>query len=276
MGGFSIEAHRGGRGLWPENTLSGFRQAAALGIEALELDAMLAADGTVVVTHDAKLHPDLTRGPDGVWLTAPGPAVAHMSTIDLGAFDVGRARPGSAAARAFPHQAPADGARIPLLVEVFAAVASYPVVVDVELKTNSSAPRQKPIALANAVLAVAAAGGWLGRLAVRSFDWRGLLHLVGQDSGLPMTWLTKAAPVSDVSVFHAIVQAAGHGAVRATWGPHHAGLTREAVAQAHALGLRVVPWTVNEVADMTRLVRWGVDGVCTDYPDRALRLRSGV
>ncbi len=274
MGGFSIEGHRGARGLWPENTLGGFRQAAALGVEALELDVMLTADGAVVVTHDAILNPDLTRGADGLWLVASGLAVAHMSAADLGLFDVGRMRPGSAGTRAFPHQTPADGARIPLLAEVFAAIASYPVVVDVEFKTDPDAPGQDPIALADAVLALAVSGGWLGRLAVRSFDWRGLRHLAARDADLPMTWLTNATAVSDVPVYHAIVRAAGHGAARAAWGPHHASLTREAVIQAHALGLRVVPWTVNAVADMARLVGWGVDGICTDYPDRALRLRS--
>ena len=61
-----------------------------------------------------------------------------------------------------------------------------------------------------------------------------------------------------------------------TWGPDHADLTEEAIAEAHALGLRVVPWTVNRPEDMRRLIRWGVDGLITDRPDLARGVLAGA
>ena len=57
-----------------------------------------------------------------------------------------------------------------------------------------------------------------------------------------------------------------------SWGPDYADLTEETIAEAHALGLRVVPWTVNQPEDMRRLIGWGVDGLITDRPDLARRV----
>ena len=54
-----------------------------------------------------------------------------------------------------------------------------------------------------------------------------------------------------------------------SWGPDYTDLTEEMIAEAHSLGLRVVPWTVNLPEDMRRLIRWGIDGLITDRPDLA-------
>ena len=67
---FDLQAHRGGRGLAPENTLAAFSQAATLGVDTLELDVGLTADGVVVISHDTSLNPDHTRDAQGQWLSA--------------------------------------------------------------------------------------------------------------------------------------------------------------------------------------------------------------
>src|SRR4051812_32293486 len=74
---FDLQAHRGGRGLAPENTLAAFRNALGLGVSTLELDTGVTRDGVVVVSHDPVLNPDLTRDASGRWLESPGPAVVH-------------------------------------------------------------------------------------------------------------------------------------------------------------------------------------------------------
>src|SRR5690349_11560298 len=85
---FDLQAHRGGRGLAPENTLAAFSQAVALGVATLELHIALTADGVVVISHDTSLNPDHTRDAQGQWLAAKGPAIRSLTLAQLQRFDV--------------------------------------------------------------------------------------------------------------------------------------------------------------------------------------------
>jgi glycerophosphoryl diester phosphodiesterase len=267
---FELQGHRGARGLFPENTLGGFAATMALGVTSIELDIAVTADGVPVVVHDPALHPDITRGRGGAWLGQTGPAVVTLSLAELAQYDVGRLRPGSALAQTYPDQLAQDGARIPTLAEVFALTTRSGVVVDAELKTLPDRPELTvaPAVMADAVLATAQASAALDRLVVRSFDWRGLRHLRAVRPDLKLAWLTGQD--ADVDAWPArVAEAAADATHLPTWAPAHVGLTPSALAAAHALGLRVVPWTVNAPADMRRLIAWGVDGICTDRPDLA-------
>jgi len=261
---FLIEGHRGARGLWPENTLPGFAGAMALDVDTIEIDVAMTRDGVVVATHDLHLNPDLTRDGD-LWLAATGPAVWRLDAAELARFDVGRARPGGVTAGQFPQQRACDGARIPQLAEVMRLARNGRCLVDVELKTDPARPEltPHPAAMCDAVVAVARACGMLERLALRSFDWRGLRHARDRWPEVRLTWLSVAGGLGPDQV------AQETGARGGTWGPEFDALGSEEVARAQAFGLRVVPWTVNAVADMDRLRSWGVDGICTDRPDLA-------
>ena len=277
-----ISGHRGARGLWPENTLAGFAGAFALGVDSVELDVALTADGVPVVVHDPILNGDIVRGADGRWLGAPGPLVRHLRRADLHRYDVGRLRPDSAYARQFASQAPRDGARIPSLADVLALARPTDVVVDIEIKTMPDHPDQTatPERLADAVLAVAAALGMIGRIVVRSFDWRGLAQVARVAPAVPRAYLTSPTTTKQAALWWAGADPVRHGlSVPATiaavspapgtiWAPAHGALARNEVDEALALGLAVMPWTVNEPADMARLIGWGVGAICTDYPDR--------
>jgi glycerophosphoryl diester phosphodiesterase len=269
-----LHGHRGARGLFPENTLGGFAGALAIGVDALELDVTLAADGVVVVTHDPRLNPDITRTRDGAWLTAAAPAIRSLRAAELAAYDVGRIRPGTAYSMLFPEQVPHDGASIPNLADVLRI--DRQVHFNLELKTF---PWQRDGArLADAVIAVTDAADATDRVIVQSFDWRGPRHLRRTRPDVRLAWLTRAAILSEAqswwdgplpadfggSVARAVAAEGGP-----VWGPDHADLTEATLAEAHGLGLRVVPWTVNQPDDMRRLIRWGVDGLITDRPDLA-------
>jgi glycerophosphoryl diester phosphodiesterase len=277
-----VQGHRGFRAAWPENTLAGFEAALRAGADAIEVDVGLTRDGVVVVCHDPRLDPDLTRGPDGAWIAPPGPLLRAHGLAALRAHDVGRARPGGPTATAFPEQRAVDGARVPTLAEVFALAAGFAAIVDVELKTDPTAPglTPEPAELAEAVMAVAIAGGGRDRLALRSFDWRGLDHAAARWPEVGLTWLSdaetegradwhggRAGPTPECLAGPA---AAMPG--RVTWAPDHRGLTRGLTERARALGLRVVPWTVNTPEAVARLLAWGVDGVCTDDVAMALKV----
>ena len=133
-----IVGHRGARGLYPENTLTAFAGALALGVDALELDVALTADGLVVVSHDPALNPNITRDAAGAWLAEPGPLIRSLTAAQLAAYDVGRLRPGTRYAALFPDQSPRDGERIPPLADVLRLADRARFVI--ELKTFPARP----------------------------------------------------------------------------------------------------------------------------------------
>ena len=272
-----LHGHRGARGLSPENTLAGFAAALAIGVDALELDVAMTADDTLVVTHDPRLNPDIARGEDGTWLATPGPTIRGLPFAELARYDVGRLRPGSAYAAAFPDQVPVDGARIPSLGDVLRLDA---LTLNIELKTFPFHPdlAVDGVAMAAAVMAAADAHGAARRIIVQSFDWSGLRHLRRHRPEIRLAWLTSSTLLNGARTWWDGPQPQDFGgsvprAVAAEggpiWAPEHSDLTEESIAEAHALGLRVLPWTVNRPADMRRLIRWGVDGLITDRPDLA-------
>jgi glycerophosphoryl diester phosphodiesterase len=283
MRAFDLQGHRGARGLFPENTLEGFRAALAVGVETFELDVGLTADGVVVVHHDPALNPDVARGPDGIWLKGPTPRLLDLTTAELARYDVGRLRPGSFYAARYRDQMPADGARIPRLADVLRIDAG--VRFNIEMKTDPRRPglTPDPASLADAVMAEVDAAGVLARVTVESFDWRGPRHLRTTRPEVRLAWLTSPATVADAgrwwggphpgdfggSVVRAVAAEHGRGLAADHWAPDHKTLTEAAVQEAHALGLAVLPWTVNRPRRMRRLIDWGVDGLITDRPDLA-------
>jgi glycerophosphoryl diester phosphodiesterase len=154
------------------------------------------------------------------------------------------------------------------------------VIFNVELKTFPWHPglSAEGDAMADAVVAVADAHDAANRLIVQSFDWRGLRRLRRTRSDIRLSWLTSSALLDGARTWWDGPHPADFGgsvprAVAAeggpTWGPDYADLTAESLAEAHRLGLRVVPWTINQPEHMRRLIRWGVDGLITDRPDLA-------
>ncbi len=276
--GFDLQGHRGARGLFPENTLEGFRAALAIGVDTFELDVGLTADGIAVVHHDPALNPDVARGLDGAWLTPPTPLLHDLTLVALQQYDVGRLRPGSAYAARNPEQLPHDGARIPRLDAVLRVDPA--VRFNLEMKTDPPHPSHTVDAstLADAVMAEVDAAGILSRVTVESFDWRGPRHLRRTRPEVRLAWLTTAETVRNAAVWWGGPQPADFGgsvarAVAAEGGPIWAAdqtdLTAAMVREAHDLGLQIVPWTVNQPERMRRLIAWGVDGLITDRPDLA-------
>jgi len=273
----AVIGHRGARGLFPENTIEGFRRTFALGVRGFELDVGMTADGVVVVSHDLALNPAITRDASGRFLTEPTPAIHDLTFAALGAYDVGRIRPASKYRLPHRSQTPIDGARVPSLDAVLRAQPEAEFII--ELKTDPRYPERtvSPVALADAVLAIVDAAGAAGRIVLESFDWRGPRHIHRVRPELKLAWLTREETVRDAKLWWdgavpnpsvpAAVAAEGGG----VWAPEFTTLTPASLAEARALGLRVIPWTVNRLGAMRRLIRWGVDGIITDRPDKLLR-----
>ena len=298
--GFELQSHRGGRGLWPENSLTAFAASLDLGVSVLELDTRLTADDIVVVHHDPRLNPELTRGPDGAWIAPPGPLLRSLRLDALAAYDVGRADPASRHVQRYPRQRGTDGERVPTLAAVFALVAARGdegVRFNIETKLDPRRPEETapPETIVERLLATIDAAGMAGRVTVQSFDWRTLrlvqqarpeiatVYLSAQQNFLdtiqaaqpgPSPWTAGIAAGEHGGSVPRMVKAAG-GAV---WSPFWRDPTDADLAEAKRLGLPVVVWTVNERTDMAALIDRGVDGIITDRPDilRDLMIARGM
>ena len=291
-GAFDLQAHRGGRGLAPENTRAAFEQALAIGVTTLEADLAMTRDGVLVLSHDPRLNPALTRGADGRWLDDTGPAIFSLTRSELAQFDVGRLNPESHYARQWPAQRPVDGSQIPTLAELFALAVGSAVRFNVETKItpevagDGGGDTPEAERFARAVVDEIRRAGLERRVTVQSFDWRTLVAVRQLAPEIVTACLTiqtanndTVRPEADgVSSWHAGLRLADHGdsvprlvkaAGCAIWSPFWRNLSPGLVQEAHALGLGVLPWTVNEPADLDRMVGLGVDGLITDYPDRA-------
>jgi glycerophosphoryl diester phosphodiesterase len=287
---FDLQGHRGARGLAPENTLEGFAVALAIGVTTLELDLAMTKDDVLVVSHDRKLNPDHTRGPDGKFLEAEGAAIRSLTLAEVRRYDVGRLKPGTDYARSFPEQQPVDGARIPPLAELFDLVkrASADHVrfnIETKITPTSGDETPDPETFAAAVAKAVSDAGLVSRVSIQSFDWRTLMALKRIAPEIERVCLTAealnfdtirrgepgASPWTaglDIDDFGGSVPRLVQAAGCQVWSPLHRNAKADDVAAAKALGLKVIPWTVNERADMERLIALGVDGIITDYPDR--------
>jgi glycerophosphoryl diester phosphodiesterase len=287
---FDLEGHRGARGLAPENTLPGFARALSIGVSTLELDVGVTRDGVLVISHERGLVPNTARGPDGRWLEAPGPMIHDLTYAELERYDVGRLNPALAYARQFPAQVAADGARIPRLADLFALVrkaGNESVRFNIETKLSPEAPREAlpPEPFARALIAAIRDGGMEQRAMVQSFDWRTLKLVQAQAPQIPTVYLSAQQSWMDTiragdaaaSPWTAGLRYADYGSVPkmvkaaggAVWSPYFGDLDAAKVREAHALGLKVIPWTVSKPAQIAAMLALGVDGLISDRPDLA-------
>jgi glycerophosphoryl diester phosphodiesterase len=285
--GFDIEAHRGGRALFPENTLVSFSGALTMGVNTLELDMGVTKDDVIVVSHERWLNPDLAKGPDGAYVAPPGIPYIGIPLAEVKTYDVGTIRPGSKYAETFPDQKPVPGTKIPTLAEVFALVkksGDRQVKLNIETKIDPNHPENSPDPdhFVTLLLALLKREHFEDRVMVQSFDWRSLQLVQKRAPKIPTVYLTMQAgpnpnvtldkpsawtagfdPVTHGGTVPAAIKAAG-GAI---WSPLYMDLTQDSIDEAHRLGLKVVTWTVNKPEDMDRLIDMGVDGIISDRPD---------
>jgi glycerophosphoryl diester phosphodiesterase len=281
-----LQGHRGARGLAPENTLPAFAAALEIGVDTLELDTGVTRDGVVVIGHDPSLNPDIARDASGAWLEGKGPAIHDLSFAELQAYDIGRLKPGTVYAGRYPAQKPVDGTRYAKLADLFAMVeksGNRKVRFNIETKLSPQAPGETlaPEPFTRALLDVIRASGMSARVTIQSFDWRTLRIAQELAPGIPTACLTAQQKFLDNvqaekgSSWTAGIQFRDHASVPkmvkaagcAVWSPYFGDVDAASVAQAKALGLKVIVWTVNDPGQVKAMVELGVDGIITDRPD---------
>ena len=254
------------------------------------MDLAVTKDGVVVVTHDPVLNPDIVRLPNGAWLAQPGDAIRLLRAADLRRYDVGRLRPDSAYAKQYPDQVGVDGTTVPTLEEVYGLVrraGNGEVRLNIETKSDPGTPSwtPPPSEFVDLVLKVVRKAGMADRTMIQSFDWRTLRAVQKEAPEIETVCLTTdelggrqlargqpgASPWLgglDADDYGGSAPRLAAAAKCRVWSPRALDLTADTLAEAHRLGLRVVPWTVNEAPAMKALIDLGVDGIISDRPDR--------
>lgn len=287
-----IQGHRGARGLMPENTLPAFAKALEIGVDMLEFDTGVTGDGVVVISHERCLNPDLARDVNGDWppASAPHPCINAMGLRELQQYDVGRVRPASEYANKFREQSAIDGTRIPTLASLFEMVkksGNTLVGFNIETKLEPAFPNEAPApeAFVDALLGAIEREKMLHRVTIQSFDWRTLKLVQQRYPRVPTVYLSVQQSwmdnirVSDAGGSHwtAGVQAKDYqgsvprmvkAAGGAVWSPYFGDVDLSNVKEARSLGLQVIVWTVNEAADIEKMLDLKVNGIISDYPNR--------
>jgi glycerophosphoryl diester phosphodiesterase len=248
-----VMAHRGGRGLWPENTLYAFEQAVAMGVDVLEMDTQSTADGVLVLMHD-----------DTVDRTTDGTGAVNALTLDeLKALDAGY-RWSSDEGQTFAYRG--KGVEVPTVEEVFVAFPTMPM--NIEIKQAEPSITQPFCQLIREY-------GMADKVLVASFHQETI-----NEFRLECPEVATATGEGEVTVLFVLskiyLDATYSPAAQAMQVPEYRSglhvLTPRMVTAAHSRGLDVHAWTINDVDNMQRLVALGVDGIITDYPDRLMEL----
>jgi glycerophosphoryl diester phosphodiesterase len=285
-----VIGHRGAAGLMPENTLAAFRRGCELGVDAIELDVLVSADGQMVVHHDFRLKPEIARSADGAWIASGSqPAVKELTIAQLKTYDIGRLQPKTSYAARFPEQTPVDGERIPTFkeaIDLFKTSCSSATRLFVEIKTSPEEPEPAlpPEAVSDRVVKMVRDEGIAKRTWILSFDWRNLVHIQKAAPELATVYLTIVGPGLnnlqpnragaspwmaglDIDDFNSSAPRAVKAAGGRIWSPFFKNLTPETLAEARQLGLLVSVWTPDTPDELRKLIEMKVDAITTNRPD---------
>ncbi|MFC9351889.1 glycerophosphodiester phosphodiesterase family protein [Arthrobacter sp. NPDC057013] len=297
---FDLQAHRGGLGLTVESTLASFAKGLETGVSTLELDLQITKDGREVITHDRKINGDKCRDtapvtPDDPQFPYVGKYVKDLTFAQVRSLDCG-----SSPLPQFPGQQASPGAQMPTLAEAFDLANRYrasQVKFNIETKVEAGAPEQTAPReqFVDVALREIKAAHMEHRVSIESFDWGSLRLVREREPGIRTVALTNKdflqagqpgkspwlGGVDSDDFGGDLVDAAaslGFDAISPVHGTPQNGkvtdagyvpyVTADMVNRAHAKGMQVIPWTVDDQPTMRALMDARVDGMITDYPDR--------
>ncbi len=294
---FDLEAHHGGRDVRPENTLYSYAYAIELGATSIECDMQLTKDGQIVMSHNPILNSDITRDENGNYIENNKYDIRLMTVDELKKFDVGIMDPNCGeyydlhGKTQFTYDA-----KIPTLEELMQLIQSYGdknIVLNIETKSypdpvsagykNNADPKKFVEVFNNIVKKY----DMDDRVVLQSFDWQTLIEMKklnpnistsalwqeqpswGRDSESLRRYEKKKSPWLgglDIKDYQGNPVKAAHAIGADIISSYYTEISKQDVDEAHSLGMKVVPWTVNNEKDMNMLLDMGVDGIISDKP----------
>ena len=271
-----VQAHRGGAGLKPENTLNSMTNAIKLGVNTLEMDMQVSKDDKVVISHDPYFHPRYSTRPDGTLVGAKDPKeyLYTMPYDSIARYDVGM-RPNTV----WPNQAK-EKAFKPLAsvlidsVEHFTALNGYsPMRYNIEVKSRAGKgegtlwPDYKQFVDICIPLLLSKNLG--DRLVVQCFDERALNYMHEKYPQLKLSYLVEPKD-GEFEAYMAKLN------FTPDWlSPETTMINKELVDKCHAKGIKVVPWTVDTPENIQKMIDCGSDAIISNYPDMLLKITRG-
>jgi glycerophosphoryl diester phosphodiesterase len=270
------EGHRGCRGLMPENTILAMLRAVDLGVNTLELDVVITADGKVICSHEPFFNHEITTKHDGTFVDASEERslnIYKMTYDQVKTYDVGlKPHP------RFPEQEKIRAYK-PLLEELIDDVESYiklrehkRIWYNIETKTQPQTDNlyhPTPELFVETLMDVLQRKKVTGRVVIQSFDYRTLRYLHQKYPKMKTSALVEEFDHRNLEAHIAEL-----GFTSDVYSPHYSLVTPELVKQCHVKKIRLVAWTVNDPIMMKKLKEMGVDGIISDYPDRFSKLNG--
>jgi len=269
---FDIEGHRGCRGLMPENTIPAFLKAIDLGVNTLELDVVVTKDQQLVVSHDPYFSADITLDPDGKGI-APEKRMQYnlfkMDYAEIKRYDVG-----SLGNKRFPAQQKIKTYK-PQLSEVFRETRKYikdhrlaAVRYNIETKSTPAGDdlyNPKPAVFAKLLYDEILKNDMQQQVMIQSFDVRTLQEFRKYAVKLPLVLLVENKDGIERNLERL-------GFQPDVYSPNFMLVDAATVAWCRQKGIKIIPWTVNEESDLQAMKMLDLDGIITDYPDRAIKI----
>ena len=269
LGDFDKQAHRGGRGLMPENTIPAMLNAIGLGVTTLEMDISISKDKKVFLSHEPFLNHEITTKPDGGFIdekTEKSFNTYKMNYADIIKYDVGmKPHP------RFPEQQKMKAVK-PLLSDVFKAVKEYMMTVrrpfpfyNIETKCLSATDNKyhpKPAEFVELLMKVIKENEMEDHVIIQSFDFRTLKYLHQHYPKIKTAMLVEA---NNKSSFRKQIKDIGF--TPDIYSPEFPLVIADLIKDCHDLNMKIIPWTVNDKKKIDELKKMGVDGIITDYPN---------
>lgn len=269
---FDIEGHRGARGWMPENTIPAFLKGIELGANTMELDLAVSRDNKLVVSHDPFFSSAISLDKNGNPIPANKQTdykIYTMNYADIKLFDVG-----SLGNKDFPNQQKIKVYK-PLLSDVFKETQDYirknhlkPVRYNIEIKSTPQSDNiyhPVPAVFAKMVYDEILADKMEKYVIVQSFDVRALQEMKKFPVKLPLALLVQNKDGVEKNL-------ATLGFQPDIYSPHFSLVDEAAVNACHQKNIKMIPWTVNEMTDLEQMKKLDLDGIITDYPDRAVKV----
>ncbi|WP_083750275.1 glycerophosphodiester phosphodiesterase family protein [Rhodohalobacter halophilus] len=269
---FDLQGHRGARGLMPENTIPAMLKGVELDVTTVEFDVVVTKDEQLLVSHEPWFNHLFSTKPDGSPVTESEEKslnIFEMTFEETQQFDVGQRQNPN-----FPEQQTMEVTK-PLMADAIRAVEEYaeeknlpPLRYNIETKSRPEWYGEYvpgPEKFASLMYDVLNELGVLDRVIIQSFDPSTLIAIRQIDSSVQLAMLVQERVPADMYINIL-------GFTPDIWSPNYELLTPESVSELKARGMKVIPWTVNSTEEMNRVFEMGVDGLITDFPNRAQEL----